>query len=121
VAGLTLAQLFEDKVSPMQPPKFDIEKAIIKGVSQIDGGIARLDLLPSSIEFIDIQEKLPFIAMQGNYEHNPQDILRKALQPVIERYSFVIIDCPLRIPGQIGRDSDFSRTAFQSISDAVPI
>jgi chromosome partitioning protein len=93
-AGLTLAQLFEDKLNPQLPQKFDIEKAIIKGVSQIDGGIARLDLLPSSIDFIDIQEKLPFIAMQGNYENNPQDILRRALQPVIERYSFLIIDCP---------------------------
>lgn len=93
-AGETLAQLFEDKVSPYLPPKFDIEKAVIRGVSQIDGGIARLDMLPSSIEFIDIQEKLPFVAMQNNFENNPQDILRKALHPIMERYDFVIIDCP---------------------------
>ncbi|MCW5553329.1 MAG: AAA family ATPase [Verrucomicrobiae bacterium] len=25
---------------------------------------------------------------------NPQDILRRALTPVIDRYDFVIIDCP---------------------------
>jgi chromosome partitioning protein len=92
--GRTLAQLFNDKLQPERPPKFDIEKAIVRGVSTIDGGIARLDLLPSSIEFIDIQEKLPFVAMQGNYDNNPQDILRRALAPVIERYDFVIIDCP---------------------------
>jgi hypothetical protein len=28
---------------------------------------------------------------------------------------------PLRIPAQIGHDSDLIRTAFQSISDTVPI
>jgi chromosome partitioning protein len=65
--GRTLAQLFKDKLRPEVPAKFDVEQAIIHGVSKVDGGIARLDLLPSSIEFIDIQEKLPFVAMQGNY------------------------------------------------------
>ncbi len=32
--------------------------------------------------------------MQGNYDQNPQEILRQALQPVIDRYDYVIIDCP---------------------------
>lgn len=92
--GRTLAQLFKDKLRPEAPPLFDIDQAIVRGVSKLDGGIPRLDLLPSSIEFIDVQEKLPFVAMQGNYENNPQDILRRALSPVIDRYDFVIIDCP---------------------------
>ncbi len=92
--GRTLAQLFRDKLRPELPPVFDIEKAIMRAVSTIDGGISRLELLPSSIQFIEIQEKLPFIAVQGNYENNPQDILRRALQPVIDRYDFVILDCP---------------------------
>jgi len=92
--GRTLAQLFKDKLRPDSAPQFNVEDSIIRGVSTIDGGIARLDLLPSSIEFIDIQEKLPFVAMQGNYDSNPQDILRRALAPVIERYDYVIIDCP---------------------------
>jgi chromosome partitioning protein len=92
--GRTLAQLFKDKLRPDSPPKFDIDAAIIRGVSTIDNGISRLDLLPSSIEFIDIQEKLPFVAMQGNYESNPQEILRRALASVIDRYDFVVIDCP---------------------------
>lgn len=92
--GRTLAQLFKDKLRPDAKPVFNVEESIIHSVSTIDGGISRLDLLPSSIEFIDIQEKLPFVAMQGNYENNPQDILRRALAPVIDRYDFVIIDCP---------------------------
>jgi len=92
--GRTLAQLFKDKLRPDAPPQFDIEKSIVRSVSTVDGGISRLELLPSSIEFIDIQEKLPFVAMQGNYDNNPQDILRRALAPVIDRYDYVIIDCP---------------------------
>lgn len=92
--GRTLAQLFKDKLRPDSKPVFNIEEAIIHGVSTVDGGIARLDLLPSSIEFIDVQEKLPFVAIQGNYDNNPQDILRRALAPVIDRYDYVIIDCP---------------------------
>lgn len=92
--GRTLVQLFRDNLRPDDQPLFDIEKAVIRGASTIDGGIHRLDLLPSSIQFIEVQEKLPFIAMQGNYNNNPQDILRRALQPILERYDFVIIDCP---------------------------
>jgi chromosome partitioning protein len=92
--GRTLVQLFRDKLRPDIPPVFDIEKSIIRDVSTIDNGISRLDLLPSSIQFIEVQEKLPFVAMQGNYDNNPQDILRQALQPIIDRYDFVIIDCP---------------------------
>jgi len=92
--GRTLAQLFKDKLEPHRPPVFDIEQSIIHGASRVDSGIPRLDLLPSSIDFIDIQEKLPFVAMQGNYDRNPQEILRLALLPVIDRYDFVIIDCP---------------------------
>jgi chromosome partitioning protein len=76
---LTLAQLFGDKLEPHCPAKFSIDKAIVHGVSRIDGRISRLDLLPSSIDFIDIQEKLPFVAMHGNYEQNPQDILRQGV------------------------------------------
>jgi chromosome partitioning protein len=93
-SGRTLVQLFKDKLRPEVPPAFNIKDAIVRGVSTIDGGIPRLDLLPSSIEFIEIQEKLPFVAMQGNYDSNPQDILRRALGPVIDRYDYVIIDCP---------------------------
>ena len=92
--GRTLVQLFRDNLRPDDPPRFDIEQSIIRGASTIDGGISRLDLLPSSIQFIEVQEKLPFIAMQGNYNNNPQDILRRALHPVLDRYDFVIIDCP---------------------------
>jgi chromosome partitioning protein len=92
--GRTIAQLFDDRINPQNSPKFDIEKAIAQRVSTVNDGIARLDLLPSSIRLIDLQDRIPMIAMSGNFTANPLDILRNALAPVIDRYDYVIIDCP---------------------------
>lgn len=93
-SGRTIAQLFDDRLNPQNPPKFEIKKAIVRGVSTINDGIARLDLLPSSIRLIDLQDRIPMIALSGNFTANPLEILRVALQPVIDRYDYIIIDCP---------------------------
>ena len=93
-AGQTLAQLFEDRLKPAQEPRFDMKKAIVHQVSTVNDGIARLDLLPSSIDLLDIQDQLPFIALSGNFTVNPLDILKHALAPVLDRYDYVILDCP---------------------------
>jgi chromosome partitioning protein len=92
--GRTVAQLFEDRLNPQNGPKFDVEQAIVRRVSTINDGIARLDLLPSSIRLIDLQDRIPMIALSGNFTANPLEILRVALQSVIDRYDYVIIDCP---------------------------
>ena len=92
--GRTVAQLFSDKLNPHDVPKFDVEKAITRRVSTVNDGIARLDLLPSSISLIDLQDRIPSIALSGNFTTNPLDILRGALQNTISRYDYVVIDCP---------------------------
>jgi chromosome partitioning protein len=92
--GQTIAQLFEDRLNPHNEPRFDIETAIARRVSTINNGIARLDLLPSSIRLIDLQDRIPMIALSGNFTANPLEILRAAIQPVIDRYDYIIIDCP---------------------------
>jgi chromosome partitioning protein len=92
--GRTIAQLFEDRLNPQIAPKFDMEKAIAHGVSTVNNGIARLDLLPSSIRLIELQDRIPMIALSGNFTANPLEILRGALHPVIDRYDYIIIDCP---------------------------
>jgi chromosome partitioning protein len=51
--GETLVQLFKDKLD--KTSKFDISRAIVKGVSNVGGGIRNLDLLPSSLGLIEIQ------------------------------------------------------------------
>ena len=91
--GRTIAQLFEDRLNPHHSPRFDIERAIAQRVSTINDGIARLDLLPSS-RLIDLQDRIPMIALSGNFTANPLEILRVAIQPVIGRYDYIIIDCP---------------------------
>lgn len=93
-AGQTVAQLFIDKLNPHESPRFDVETAIARRVSPLNGGIARLDLLPSSIRLIDVQDSIPLIALRGNFMTNPLDILKGAVQPIIDRYDYVIIDCP---------------------------
>lgn len=92
--GRTIAQLFDDRLNPHNSPKFDIEKAIARRVSTINDGIARLDLLPSSIRLIDLQDRIPQIAQLDNFTVNPIEVLRGVLQPIIDRYDYVIIDCP---------------------------
>lgn len=92
--GSTVAQLFADRLNPLEPGRFDIERAIVRRVSTISDGIARLDLLPSSIRLIDIQDRIPMIALSGNFTANPLEILQSALRPVLDRYDYVIIDCP---------------------------
>ncbi|MBN2061885.1 MAG: AAA family ATPase [Deltaproteobacteria bacterium] len=92
--GRTIAQLFDDRLNPQNTPKFEIEKAIEHRVSTINDGIPRLDLLASSIRLIDIQDRIPMIALSGNFTANPLEILRVALQPVLDRYDYIIIDCP---------------------------
>jgi len=92
--GQTLAQLFQDRLNGDAAPIFNIKDAIVRGVSSVDGGIDRLELLPSSIRLIDIQEKIPMIALTGNYSASPLDILKNAVAGVIGRYDYVLIDCP---------------------------
>jgi chromosome partitioning protein len=92
--GRTIAQLFADRLNPQDQPKFDVEAAIARRVSTINDGIARLDLLPSSIRLIDLQDRIPMVALAGNFTTNPLEIIRTALQHIIDRYDYIIIDCP---------------------------
>ncbi|MFZ4596346.1 MAG: AAA family ATPase [Verrucomicrobiaceae bacterium] len=92
--GRTIAQLFLDKLNPHLPPKFDIEQAIARQVSTINDGIARLDLLPSSIRLISIQDQVPLIAMQNDGAERPVEILKNAIEPILGAYDYIIIDCP---------------------------
>ena len=87
--GRTIAQLFIDKLNPQIPPKFDIERSIARQVSTINDGIAKLDLLPSSIRLIEIQDRLPMIAMFNNYVERPIDILKNAIASILKAYDYL--------------------------------
>ena len=91
-AGRTLLQLFKDKIDGTD--KFDINKAIIRGVSNLHGGIKRLSLLPSSLGLIDLQDRLALIPSGNFYSLSPVEILAGVLKPIIEVFDYVIVDCP---------------------------
>lgn len=90
--GETLLHLFKDKLD--KTSRFDINRAIVKRVSNVGGGIRNLDLLPSSLGLIEIQDSLPLISAGRFYVTTPVTILKEAISGVLGQYDFVLIDCP---------------------------
>ncbi len=98
--GHTLATMFEDALAEDPSRRaFDIDATLIReasGVVDSYGAPARgrLDLLPSSLNLIDLQERLAGMTSGRFYSNVPTDILRRAINPVIDEYDWVLIDCP---------------------------
>ena len=90
--GLTLKQLFLDAQSG--DSTFDPQKAIVKNVSNVKGGIKGLDLLPSSLGLIEMQDRIALIASTSFYTVKPTEILKKSIEPLLFEYDFVLVDCP---------------------------
>jgi chromosome partitioning protein len=91
-AGQTLCQLFKDKLDNTN--LFNFDTAIAKGVSNLHGGIRNLHLLPSSIDFVQIQDRLVNIGAGTQYTVAPATVLLSAVGPRLNDYDFVLIDCP---------------------------
>ena len=90
----TLATLFADALlEPGQPRCFDLQATLQQHVSGV-GTVHRLDLLPSSLDLIDVQDRLGSMTSGRFYSDVPTDLLRRATKPIIDEYDFVIIDCP---------------------------
>jgi chromosome partitioning protein len=90
--GYTLAQLFKDALDP-DNRKFDLEKTLQKRVSNVQE-VRTLDLLPSSLDLIEVQDRLATMPTGQFYAENPTDILRRATKPIIDNYDYVLVDCP---------------------------
>jgi chromosome partitioning protein len=93
-AGHTLAQLFKDAIEEDEPKrKFSLENTIQKQVSNVQY-VPSVDLLPSSLDLIDIQDKLGSMSTGRFHSDVPTDILRRAVKPILDEYDYVLIDCP---------------------------
>jgi chromosome partitioning protein len=93
-AGHTLAALFKDALRPEgEPAEFDIDKTLQRNVSPVRQ-VRGLDLLPSSLDLIDVQDRLASMPSGRFYSDNPTDLLRRAVRDVIAEYEYVLIDCP---------------------------
>ena len=88
----TLARLFKDALDP-DHPEFDLAKTLQKSVSDVREATS-IDLIPSSLDLIDVQGRLATIPSGKFYAYNPIDILRRAVRPIIDEYDIVLIDCP---------------------------
>ena len=91
---LTLAELFKDAlVEDPSERRFNLTDTLIRGVSSVRD-VRTLDLLPSSIDLIDVQDRLASMPPGRFYSNVPTDILRRAILPVLDDYDYVLIDCP---------------------------
>jgi len=87
----TLATLFEDVIN--ESNNFDMDATLQKNVSQI-ANVKGLDLIPSSLRMIDVQDRLATVPQGKFFANNPTEIIKKALKPIINNYDYVLIDCP---------------------------
>ena len=90
--GRTLYQLFLDQVKGVK--RFNADEAIVRNVSNVNGGVEGLDLLPSSLQLIKIQDRLTQVTDFESYQRGPIFALRDALADVLPYYDHVLIDCP---------------------------
>jgi chromosome partitioning protein len=90
--GWTLATLFKDALEP-QNKAFDLIKTLQKNVSDVQGA-GKIDLLPSSLDLIDVQDKLASAPTGQFYSITPIDLLRLAVKSILDDYDLVLVDCP---------------------------
>ncbi len=90
--GRTLYQLFLDQIKGVK--RFNADQAIVRNVSNVGGGVEGLDLLPSSLQLIKIQDKLTQVTDFESYQRGPIFALRDALADYLPYYDHVLIDCP---------------------------
>jgi chromosome partitioning protein len=91
-SGRTLYQLFLDQVKDTH--RFNADAAIVRDVSNVGGGVQGLDLLPSSLGLIKIQDRITQLVDFENYSRGPLFALRDALSEYLPYYDTVLIDCP---------------------------
>lgn len=90
--GQTLYQLFKDQLDGTR--LFTVQESILTRVSNVNGGVAGLDLLPSSIRLHRIQDKITKITDLDSFRGTTVYALREALREVLPHYDHVLIDCP---------------------------
>lgn len=82
----TLFHLFSDKLNSTND--FNLNQAIVKDVA----GIKNLDLIPSSLNLVEIQDRITDIGSKSFVSHI--DVLKTELNPILKNYDYILIDCP---------------------------
>ena len=88
----TIARLFKDALDP-DNKQFDFDATLQKSVSNIYEA-QTIDLLPSSLDLIDVQDRLASIPSGQFFSVNPIELLWRAVKSHLDDYDIVIVDCP---------------------------
>jgi chromosome partitioning protein len=86
LAGQTLFHLFHDRLHGGST--FNVQAAILSNVGQI----GNLDLLPSSLELVEIQDDIPDMDTKAFVSH--VDVVGNEIANIKNSYDYIIIDCP---------------------------
>ncbi|MFC5452141.1 ParA family protein [Paenibacillus aestuarii] len=86
----TLHTLFKDHID--DTCNFEMEKSIVRKSSNLRGGLVNLHVLPSSLDFVKIQDRLIHIWQTALIR--PYDVLKNAVKNHLDDYDYVLIDCP---------------------------
>ncbi len=82
------SQVYEDYI--VGTHCFNFDQAVIRGVPQVDFPlIASLDLLPSAVELLRIEDRIH----QNKYAQF-FEFLYKTLRPYFNQYDYIFLDCP---------------------------
>jgi chromosome partitioning protein len=93
-AGHTLAQLFADALTPTGSEKlFDLDATLQRGVGQVREA-RTIDLLPSSLDLIRLQDMLVTMPSGPFFSSVPTVVLDRAVRDLVSEYDYVMIDCP---------------------------
>lgn len=88
----SLRNLFEDYIAQRQT--FRIDQAIIQDVAAGGLAIKGLDLLPSHLSLITVDERLAGVSGFDRGLLGPQAVLKAHLADLEDRYDFILCDCP---------------------------
>ena len=88
----TIARLFQDALDP-DNRRFEFKKTLQKRVSNVHEA-RTIDLLPSSLDLIDVQDRLAAVPPGRFYSVNPIELLWRAVKSHLDDYDIVIVDCP---------------------------
>jgi chromosome partitioning protein len=93
-SGRTLVTLFTDALrDEREDAHFDRDSTLQRHVSPVEE-VRTVDLLPSSLDLIDVQDRLASMPSGRFYSDNPTDLLRRAVRPILDDYDYVLVDCP---------------------------
>lgn len=89
--GRTLHTFFKAALDGTSP--VDINSIVQRDVSNIRD-VSGIDLLPSSLDMVDLQDRIGMAGQRQFNWCNPTDILMSAIGGIEGAYDYIIIDCP---------------------------